>query len=53
MKSLEVEDSEQLHAAFLVYMDLKEGEFDNTLWERDLMWRMESVILAIKNSTMP
>ncbi|TWW72844.1 tRNA-splicing endonuclease subunit [Takifugu flavidus] len=24
MKSLEVEDSEQLHAAFLVYMDLKE-----------------------------
>lgn len=35
MKGLEVEDSEQLHAAFLVYMDLKEGEFVNTLWERD------------------
>lgn len=28
MKTLEVEDSEQVHAAFLVYMDLKEGEFD-------------------------
>ncbi|CAF97563.1 unnamed protein product [Tetraodon nigroviridis] len=25
MKSLEVEDSEQVHAAFLVYMDLKEA----------------------------
>lgn len=29
MKNLEVEDSEQVHAAFLVYMDLKEGEFKN------------------------
>lgn len=28
MKNLEVEDSEQVHAAFLVYMDLKEGEAD-------------------------
>lgn len=26
MKNLEVGDSEQLHAAFLVYMDLSEGE---------------------------
>lgn len=28
MKSLEVEDSAQVHVAFLVYMDLTEGEFD-------------------------
>lgn len=32
MKDLEVEDSEQLHAAFLVYMDLKEGKLVNA-WE--------------------
>lgn len=27
MKSLEIEDSAQVHAAFLVYMDLTEGQF--------------------------
>ncbi len=31
MEKLEVGDSEQVHAAFLVYMDLAEGEFDNLL----------------------
>lgn len=29
MKNLEVGDSEQVHAAFLVYMDLSEGEFED------------------------
>lgn len=28
MKDLEVEDSAQVHAAFLVYMDLTEGASD-------------------------
>lgn len=28
MKNLEIGDSAQVHAAFLVYMDLAEGEFD-------------------------
>lgn len=31
MKNLEVEDSEQLHTAFLVYMDLSEGECEKRL----------------------
>lgn len=33
MKNLEVGDSAQVHAAFLVYMDLAEGEFLKTLQE--------------------
>lgn len=29
MKELEVGDNEQVHAAFLVYMDLSEGELES------------------------
>lgn len=41
MKTLEVEDSEQVHAAFLVYMDLKEGEFDISehVVDVDIVWK--------------
>lgn len=41
MKNLEVEDSEQIHAAFLVYMDLSEGEFVRIFdlsWDSDHLW---------------
>lgn len=31
MKDLQIEDSAQVHAAFLVYMDLTEGEFGRVL----------------------